>query len=104
MSEPCRYIADLTGHRVNHFIVLEDNRRNPRKGRRSFCLCDCGQKFYVVSIHPDWKQTPKSCGCVRRAMMRRNVAIMANVQRRRDELDRLVEREKKKAIRRHIPA
>ncbi len=58
-------LIDSTGKRFGRLIVLERAPNNKWGQSRWLCLCDCGEKTVVYSIHLRSKRT-QSCGCLNR--------------------------------------
>lgn len=65
-------IANLSGKRFPHFIVLEQAQSNKWGAKFWRCLCDCGNTFtersYLIS-----SGKRQSCGCVLRATFQANI-------------------------------
>lgn len=57
--------VDITGHKYNRLLALEDVGKDVRNGRVWKCRCDCGNYVNVSSNHLR-RGHSKSCGCISR--------------------------------------
>lgn len=68
------------GDRYGRLVVLRRVENGARRQARFLCRCDCGTEVIVLA-YVLRAGTTKSCGCLRRELMRRRAEALAEAQK-----------------------